>query len=378
MNLKLQAPLLFLATLAASSEARAADPWIIGIIAPTTGPVATVGLRQLSSVQWWEREVNAKGGIKGRPVQIVSCNDEGSPEKSVTCAHDLLTKGSVLLIDSSVTGPIRAVMPLVQNGPVMLTPSPNVIPDAKADPNVFQTSPTDHDITEAIAAYLKENHADKIAMIAATDASGEVGVNSANAIFPPAGIKLSLARIDLRANDASIQLANVAKSDVPLIYSNYSGGGAAAVVKSYANLGLTQPLLVSYANISDPFIAIVKDDLPPRLLGTGLKSAAPGMLTNPKGIARLAEFEKSYQEWKHERPDSLNVQGLTLADMAEAILTKVADPTNAASVRDFLEHNPIESTQTERFTPDRHIGLGADDMAVLEYKNGNWMKAGPL
>ena len=132
-------------------------------------------------------------------------------------------------------------------------------------------------------------------MIAATDASGEVGVASAAAVFPKAGIRYDLARIDLRANDASIQLANVAKADVPLIFSNYSGGGAATVVKSYHNLGLTQPLLVSYANVSDAFINLIKNDMPSRLLATGLKAVAPELLEDAGEKERTAYFGRGYR-----------------------------------------------------------------------------------
>ena len=85
-----------LALLAAifAGSAHAADPFVIGIIAPTTGPLATVGSRQLLAVQWWEQGVNSKGGIKGRPVQVVHCNDEGTPDKSVTCARDLMARAA--------------------------------------------------------------------------------------------------------------------------------------------------------------------------------------------------------------------------------------------------------------------------------------------
>src|SRR5882757_4337305 len=110
------------------SPAFAADPWDIGMIAPTTGPLSTVGTRQLAAVQWWAQDINAKGGIRGRQINLIHCNDEASPEKSVTCTRDLLGRNIVLLLNASVTGPILAAMPLLVNGPVMVTPSPNVVP----------------------------------------------------------------------------------------------------------------------------------------------------------------------------------------------------------------------------------------------------------
>jgi branched-chain amino acid transport system substrate-binding protein len=367
---------LALLGLLVAPAAHAADPFVIGMIAPSTGPLATVGVRQLLAAQWWEQDVNQKGGIRGRPVQIVHCNDEGNPEKAVTCGRDLIGKGSLMILNASVTGPIRAVVPLLANGPVMVTPSPNVMPDPAS--YVFQTSASDVEITQTIAEYLKANGKSRLAMIAATDASGEVGVASAASVFPKTGIRYDLARIDLRANDASIQLANVAKADVPLIFSNYSGGGAATVVKSYHNLGLTQPLLVSYANVSDAFINLIKNDMPSRLLATGLKAVAPELLEDAGEKEHTAYFGRGYRAWKNDNVDQLTITGVGLADVAEAVLRGVDDPKNAAAVRDFLERTPIRSAQTIRFSKTRHIGMESKDIAILEYKGGRWVKADVL
>ncbi|MES2184595.1 MAG: ABC transporter substrate-binding protein [Pseudomonadota bacterium] len=359
----------------AGAQGTAAE-WKIGVIAPTTGPVATIGARQLASLQWWEKEVNAGKGIKGRRVVIKHCNDEASPEKSVTCARDLLAQGVVLLLNASVTGPIRAVMPLVKNGPVMLTPSPNIVPEAST--YVFQTSPSDADLVQAVADYAKANSVTRLGMVAATDASGEVGVASAASVFPKAGIQYTLARIDLRATDATTQLSRVSGADIPLLYSTYTGGGAVTVVKGYANLGLTQPLIVSYANISDPFIGLIRNDLPRRLLGTALKAVVPELLDDAAERERVAYFTKSYEQWRGEKADMLNLLALGMADAAEAVLTHVADPSNAESVKKYLENTPVKSFQTIRFSPASHVGMQSGDVAIVEYHGNRWAKADPV
>ena len=86
----------FIRRMEAVSPAFAADPWNVGIIAPTTGALSTVGTRQLSVVQWWAQDINAKGGIRGRQINLIHCNDEASPEKSVTCTRDLMSRNVVL------------------------------------------------------------------------------------------------------------------------------------------------------------------------------------------------------------------------------------------------------------------------------------------
>ena len=177
------------------------------------------------------------------------------------------------------------------------------------DTYAFQVSPTDEDITVAIAKYAKASNIKKIGMLAATDTSGEVGVASANKIFPAEKIELKLARIDLRATDASTQLASVASDDVGLVYSSYTGGGAITVVKSFQNLGLKQPLIVSYGNISDSFVQLVKDVKPSRLLGSAAASIVPDTLKDPGERARSKAFIEAYTKKYSEPADMINVTG---------------------------------------------------------------------
>ena len=256
-----------------SGDTLAAEPYRIGVISPLTGPVATVGARQNEAIQWWAESVNAAGGIKGRQIELLLCDDHGNPEAAVTCARNHLLSGVSLLLDTSIAGAVRAVIPLISNGPVMIVASPIINPDPKS--YVFQPAPTDLEITRGLFRYLEENHKNRLAMIVSTDATGEVGVADAVAIFRPAGFDLKLARIDVQSNDASIQLANVMKDDPPLLYSADSGGGAVAVVKSFINLGLTDtPLVISNANLTDAFMALIRNDMPPRLLGLGSNGCA--------------------------------------------------------------------------------------------------------
>jgi branched-chain amino acid transport system substrate-binding protein len=367
---------LALATVCMTTAASAADPFVIGVVSPLSGPVATVGSRQTSAIQWWADDVNANGGIRGRQVELAICDDQGNPEIAVTCVRNHLARGVALLLNTSISGAIRATLPLVKDGPVMIVASPIIEPDPKTF--VFQTSPTDFEITKGLLAYLKANHVNKLAMIASTDATGEVGVANAQKVFPAGGVQLSLARIDLRANDASIQLANVLKDNPPLLYSDYSGGGAATVVKSFSNLGLTMPLVISNANLTEAFMALIRNDMPRRLLGLGLNSMVPEFVTDAREKARIESFDRSYEATRKEPIDLLTYLGLMLADCADAVLRNVDDIKSPAVVKKFLETTPIKSVATIHFSPESHVGLGAESVAVVEYKSGHWTKADPL
>jgi branched-chain amino acid transport system substrate-binding protein len=353
--------------------AQASKPWLIGQVVSLTGPAASVGTSLDKVAKMWVEEVNAAGGINGRKVEMATCNEESKAEKAVACAREMIDNGAVILIGNTLTASLRAMMPLVRRGPTLLIPSPNIVP--APDTFAFQVSPSDEHITESVAKYAKASGLTKIGMVAATDASGEVGVASARKVFPAFGIELKLERIDLRATDATTQLASVAGDDIKLVYSSYSGAGAVTVVKSFKNLGLQQPLIVSYANIAQAFVELVKDVKPPRLLGTAATAIVPDALTDPGEKARSKAFMEAYAKRYGESADMINMLGKASMDVADAILRNVQDPANAEAVKTYLESHVVESVLNQRFSPKTHVGVDASSVIIVELKDNSWVPA---
>src|ERR1700693_5346536 len=56
-------------------QAQAADPIKIGFSASLSGALASSGKANLLAQQIWAEEINAKGGLLGRPVQLVFYDD---------------------------------------------------------------------------------------------------------------------------------------------------------------------------------------------------------------------------------------------------------------------------------------------------------------
>jgi Periplasmic binding protein len=63
--------LIFVATMLWSAAARAQEPIKIGFSVSLTGGLASSGKAHLLSKQIWAEEINAKGGLLGRPVKLV-------------------------------------------------------------------------------------------------------------------------------------------------------------------------------------------------------------------------------------------------------------------------------------------------------------------
>src|SRR6516165_6914343 len=68
----------------AVTPAIGADPIKIGLGMALTGPLAANGKMSLLAMQIWEDEVNAKGGLLGRPVKLVFYDDQSKPDQVPT------------------------------------------------------------------------------------------------------------------------------------------------------------------------------------------------------------------------------------------------------------------------------------------------------
>src|ERR1700746_2320566 len=69
----------FAAFLFAAGQAQAAEPIRIGFGMALTGGLAAAGKTALLAMQIWQDDVNAKGGLLGRPIKLVYYDDQSSP-----------------------------------------------------------------------------------------------------------------------------------------------------------------------------------------------------------------------------------------------------------------------------------------------------------
>ena len=65
--------------LLAVSPALAADPIKVGMSLALTGTGAPAGKMLQAAIEIWRDDVNAKGGLLGRPVEIIVYDDQSNP-----------------------------------------------------------------------------------------------------------------------------------------------------------------------------------------------------------------------------------------------------------------------------------------------------------
>jgi branched-chain amino acid transport system substrate-binding protein len=106
-----------------SAAAQSGEPIKIGFGMALTGPLAANGKQALLGMKIWEEEVNAKGGLLGRPVKLIYYDDQSNPSTVPGIYTKLLDVDKAdLIVSPYATNMIAPAMPVViQKGKVFLT-----------------------------------------------------------------------------------------------------------------------------------------------------------------------------------------------------------------------------------------------------------------
>src|SRR5258705_7228161 len=100
--------------LAATVSAMADKPIRIGFGMALTGPLAANGKSALLAQKIWEEDVNAKGGLLGRPVKLIYYDDQSNPSTVPGIYTKLLDVDKVdLVIGGYATNMVAPALPVM-------------------------------------------------------------------------------------------------------------------------------------------------------------------------------------------------------------------------------------------------------------------------
>ena len=110
----LSAAALLFGIASAALPARAAEPIKIGTGMALTGGLAANGKAAILAMKIWEEEINAKGGLLGRPVQLIYYDDQSNPSTVPGIFTKLLDVDKVDLVTGDYgTNLLAPAMPVV-------------------------------------------------------------------------------------------------------------------------------------------------------------------------------------------------------------------------------------------------------------------------
>ena len=158
---------LFLASFLGNA-ATAAEVIKVGIVLPLTGEQAKFGEIEKRSFEIAAEEINAKGGVKGKKLELLFEDDTGKPDVGRSATEKLISQEKVPVItggySSSVTAAATAVAQQFKVPFLVTTGSADKITESNYD-YVFRINPPASEYPAAVVTFLQEVVKPKTAVI---------------------------------------------------------------------------------------------------------------------------------------------------------------------------------------------------------------------
>ncbi|MBQ4566839.1 MAG: branched-chain amino acid ABC transporter substrate-binding protein [Desulfovibrio sp.] len=106
--------------LALAAPAQTAETIKIGVQGAHSGDLASYGVPSLNAVKLVIEQVNAKGGVLGRKVELVAQDDQCKPEMATNAATKLISDQSDVVVGPICTGPTTASLPIFQQANIIV------------------------------------------------------------------------------------------------------------------------------------------------------------------------------------------------------------------------------------------------------------------
>jgi ABC-type branched-subunit amino acid transport system substrate-binding protein len=129
MTSTLRATWLALATIMMAASAQAQDAYQIGLSGALTGPAAATYASAIEGLRLYIDEINARGGVSGKPVRLTTYDDQGEPSRAAANTRRLLTQDNVvLLVHSSLSSTYAPVLAEIKRARVPILFSGSICP----------------------------------------------------------------------------------------------------------------------------------------------------------------------------------------------------------------------------------------------------------
>lgn len=226
-----------------------------------TGAVAAGVKENTEGARLYLDAVNAKGGINGQKVELVSVDDQFDPKKTVAAATELLDKqGVVALFLNRGTPHAEALLPLLAERKVpLVAPSTGaMVLHQPVNPWVFNVrAPYQREAARAVE-HLAGLGISRMVVLQTDDSFGADAALGANAGFDKVGQKpLWLEKFPRDKPDFTALAQKVRQSDAQAVLFLGSAGSVAAGTRALREAGSKAQVVTLSNNASEGFIKLL-------------------------------------------------------------------------------------------------------------------------
>ncbi len=302
----------------------------IGYIGPVTGDAASYGADTLNATQMKVEEINAKGGINGKMIELIVEDGRCSGAEAASAARKLVNVDKVVaIIGGQCSSETLAAAPIVESAKVILMSPVSSSPDVtKAGEFVFRVMPSDAYKGRELANYMMKQGYNNIAIVSENTDFCQGIRNSIKGALKDGATLVFDEVVDPGTKDYRSLFTRLKAMEFDAYVVNVqSDATGAEMAKQLRELGMKQPLVGSDTSDS-------------ATLGSIATEAVEGMrfinTSSKLGEGGSDSFAAKFRA-KHGEPKA-NMSFATLAfDGAGVVFEAIAKVgTDGTKIRDYL------------------------------------------
>ncbi|MCJ2135782.1 ABC transporter substrate-binding protein [Methylobacterium sp. J-026] len=235
--------------LALTATGAQADAIRIGVNEPLTGPFAASGTYVVNGAKIAADEINAKGGVLGKTIELVIEDNKSNPTEAAAVAEKLITSDKTPVMmgawGSSLT---LAVMPKLMDyeTPMLVETSSSGKITTSGNPYVFRISPPSSLEAETFAPMVGRLGLKKVDFLVLNNDFGRGAATDFGKMLKDKGVTVGLVEtMDQGAQDMSAQLSKLKASDSDTIMITSSVDQLVLLFKQMAALGLKKRVITT-------------------------------------------------------------------------------------------------------------------------------------
>ena len=361
----------------------AAEPVKVGVVLSITGWAGFIGTQMKEAMVAIIEDVNKKGGVRGRPVELYVEDDQSNPTSAVIATTKLVRDMKVsVLMGPSITDSGMAMIPIAEQEQVPFAVSGPVISPIKKW--IFHVTPSDIVNSAAVLEYaVKGLGGKRIAVIHDTANFGMVGMKVFAAdIGRYAGASIVIEE-KFETSDTNVipQLAKIKAANPDVLIIQTPGGQAAVVAKNYKQLGMKTPVTGPPAVTTPEFLKLaghIAEESNFTLLA-GKITVAEKLPANDPWRKNLYEPFKKIMKEKYGDSKQITVFHSVAHDAIYIVMKALnaAGTDDRAAIRNALETTRYEGQMGPyACTPTDHRGITVFNGPAVVVRNGEFVPFG--
>lgn len=327
------------------------EPIKVGVVLPYSGVYAQLGEDITDGMKVYFEDQNNE--IAGRPVELVTEDEEADPQVGVQAARTLIEREEVDILTGAVATPTAyGVIDLAQREQMPFVISNALGNDAtrRGVEYVFRTSGNSWQVTYPMGEYLAENGVETIYVSAADYAAGQEMAADFQAGFTEAGGEVvGEVYAPLGTSDYSTYLTQIGQEEPQGSWSFFAGSDAVRFVQQYAEAGLREnTTLYGTGNLIDSDTLEAQGEA---ALGAQTALFYASTLDTPENQEFIEKFEGQFDRG----PSVYAVQGYDAAWLiGEALKATEGDTEDPDALIEAMENVEFQSPRGPMTLDENH------------------------